>query len=165
MITNAFCTHAWQGGRRGVSNFSLFMWDFRVFSMSLEAQFDKWKNEERAYYRLMKVKLNGAILLKQLIYSAYLLNLPQLPFASRNAICLVEICVCPKEIVMSFDFNIGSLSPLFLHLTSVSWVVEWEKVILVGRLSQYENDLVWQSAGDFGELCSFVCDCPVSFGN
>lgn len=76
-------------------------------------------NEERAYSRLMKVKLNGATLLK-ITHSAYSLNLPQLPLASRNVISLVEICVCPKEIVMSFDFNIGSLSPLFLHPTSVS---------------------------------------------
>lgn len=61
----------------------------------------------------MKVKLNGAILLKPLTCSAYSLNLPQLPFASCNAVSLVEVCVCPEEIVMSFDFNIGSLSPLF----------------------------------------------------
>lgn len=67
----------------------------------------------------MKVKLNGAILLKQLTHSAYSLNLPQLPFASCNAVSHVEICVCPKEIAVCFDFNIGSLSPLFLCLTSV----------------------------------------------
>ena len=86
--------------------------------MSLEAQFDKRMNEERAYSRLMKVKVNGATLLKPLTHCAYSLSLPQLPFASCSAISLVEICVCPKEAVMSF--NIGSLSPLFLYPTSVS---------------------------------------------
>lgn len=133
--------------------------------MSLEAQFDKWMNEERAYSRLMKVKLNGAVLFKQLTHSAYSLNLPPLPFASCNAISLIEICVGPKEIVTSFDFNIGSLAPLFLHSTSVSWVVEWEKVNLTGRFSPYENILVWQLSSELRELCPFLRDLPVIFRN
>lgn len=47
----------------------LSLYGFSEFFLSLEAQFDKPMNEERAYSRLMKVKLNGAILLKPLTHS------------------------------------------------------------------------------------------------
>lgn len=60
----------------------------------------------------------------------FIQHLPQLPFASCNAVSLAQIRVCPKAVLTTLDFNRGVLPSLFLHLTSGSWGMEQGKVSL-----------------------------------
>lgn len=128
-----------------------------VFSVSLEAQFEKWMDEVRPSSKFYEG-------LTQLCYFMETSDKFFMPTTSASvAFCIfLQLLLCHKVVVMILDFNRGVLSPPFLHLTSGRWGTGEG---LTGRSTPCENSLDHQFPGEFRELCLFLCDCPVVFGN
>lgn len=75
---------------------------------------NEWRNPLLGF---MKANSNGDILWKHLANSSYSQHLPQLPFASCNAVSLAQIRVCPKAVLTTLDFKEESY-----HLCSYTWL-------------------------------------------